>query len=48
MECPVCGKHFESYEGMRKDAVGISWCKPCTDEHDNIDWDKIAEERLGM
>jgi len=46
MKCPICNKEFQKYEGMLNDARGVPWCKPCTDEHDSIDWDEIAEKRM--
>lgn len=33
---------------IRFDSSGLAWCQSCTDNHDSIDWDKVAEERLGQ
>lgn len=31
----------------RLDSEGRPWCRSCTEIHDAIDWDKMAEDRLG-
>lgn len=53
MICPIPHKQgddgtFEAYEGMRKDVTGKYWCKSCQDEFDSIDWEEVAEKRMGM
>ena len=44
--CPICGKEFEAYTRMRKDAKGEYWCKECQDDFDSIDWEERLERRL--
>jgi len=33
---------------IRKDVLGRPWCQGCQDKHDDIDWDEVAERRLGQ
>lgn len=46
-KCPICRIRAKDLT-ERPDARGVHWCKPCIDEHDSIDWDEVAERRMGM
>lgn len=45
--CPICQDRPADL-AQRTDARGRHWCAPCIAEHDSIDWDAVAERRLGM
>ena len=45
--CPIC-RARPADPNTRPAANGKRWCQPCIDEHDAIDWDKIAEDRMGL
>lgn len=45
LACPIC-REAHADTNARPDARGWLWCQECIDEHDAIDWEKVAEDRM--